>query len=123
MGSSKRLVLGVCLVLLLGVAAANSSSSTTNCTGPGGNNIVKYKCTKGNKTTAMDKELAQVALNLEYFEAEYFLWGSVGYGLEKAAPYLPDGGPAPIGAQKANLTAYYQDIFYQMGLQEVGHLR
>ena len=83
---------------------------------------IDYKCKKGNKTTKMDKLLTQVALNLEYLEAEYFLWGSVDYGLDKAAPYLVDGGPAPIGAQKAKLDAYYKDIFYQVGLQEVGHI-
>jgi hypothetical protein len=88
----------------------------------GGLNI-DYKCKRSNKSTVFDKELAQVALNLEYFEAEYFLWGSVGYGLDVEAPYLVDGGPPPIGAEKANLDPYYTDIFYQMALQEVGHLR
>ncbi|KAG0583008.1 hypothetical protein M758_3G104800 [Ceratodon purpureus] len=117
MGSSKGLALGVCVFLLLGLAAATNEDLQI-----GGLNI-DYMCKKGNKTTVMDKLLAQVALNLEYFEAEYFLWGSVGYGLDVAAKYLVDGGPAPIGAQKANLSAYYKDVFYQMGLQEVGHLR
>jgi hypothetical protein len=67
--------------------------------------------------------LLAVALNLEYFEAEYFLWASYGYGLDVLAKYLVDGGPAPLGAQKANLDPYYTDLFKQMGLQEVGHLR
>jgi hypothetical protein len=84
---------------------------------------IDYKCNDGNKTTGDDKELIQVALNLEYFEAEYFLWAAYGYGLDVVAPYLVDGGPAPVGAQKANLDAYYTDLYVQMGLQEVGHLR
>ena len=83
---------------------------------------IEYKCKKGNKTTTKDKYLSQVALNLEYLEAEYFLWGSVGYGLDKLAPWLVDGGPEPLGVQKANLDPYYKDIFYQLGLQEVGHV-
>ena len=105
------LALAVCVFLFQGSASAT-----------GGLNI-KYKCLRSNGSAVLDKELAQVALNLEYLEAEYFLWGSVGYGLDKEAPYLVDGGPEPIGAQKANLTPYYQDIFYQFALQEVGHLR
>jgi len=112
MGSPRLPLLALCTFLtLLGYAGAT-----------GGNNIT-YKCYAGNETTVYDKELSQVALNLEYFEAEYFLWASYGYGLDKLAPYLVGGGPAPIGAQKANLDPYYTDIFKQMGLQEVGHLR
>jgi hypothetical protein len=73
--------------------------------------------------TTYDKELIQVALNLEYLEADYFLWGAYGYGLDVIAPYLTGGGPNPIGAQKANLNPYFTDVYQQMGLQEVGHLR
>lgn len=73
--------------------------------------------------TTYDKELIQVALNLEYLEADYFLWGAYGYGLDVIAPNLTGGGPNPIGAQKANLNAYFTDVYQQMGLQEVGHLR
>lgn len=111
-----KFALCVCFVaLLVGYGAATD--------GIGGNGNIDYKCKPGNKTTVMDKELAQVALNLEYFEAEYFLWASYGYGLDVIAPYLVDGGPAPIGAQKANLDPYYKDLYMQMGLQEVGHIR
>jgi hypothetical protein len=110
-------MLTLCLVLLLGLSTASNKGLDI-----GGLNI-DYKCKEGDEATVMDKELTQIALNLEYFEAEYFLWGSVGYGLDKEAPHLADGGPAPIGAQQANLDEYYKDIFYQMGLQEVGHVR
>lgn len=104
------------LVVFLGLGSAFAHGA-----GIGGLPEIAYKCKKGNKTTVYDKELSQVALNLEYLEAEYFLWGSVGYGLDKAAPWLVGGGPKPVGAQKANLSPYYKDIFYQLGLQEVGH--
>jgi hypothetical protein len=69
-----------------------------------------------------DYENIQVALNLEYLEAEYFLWAAYGYGLDKLAPHLPEGGPEPIGVQKANLNILANDIIAQFGLQEIGHL-
>jgi hypothetical protein len=75
------------------------------------------------KFTVWDKELIQVALNLEYLEAEFFLWSSVGKGLDTFAPYLAKQGPLPIGVQKANLPPLLADTFFQFGLQEIGHLR
>lgn len=106
--------MALCLLLLMGLVGYGGAT---------GGNDIEYKCEKGNETTVFDKELAQVALNLEYFEAEYFLWAAYGYGLDVIAEYLVDGGPAPLGAQKANLDPYYTDLYIQMGLQEVGHLR
>ncbi|CAM6056328.1 unnamed protein product [Sphagnum tenellum] len=83
------------------------------------------RCTdawKHKNFTVSDLEHIQLPLNLEYLEAEYFLWAAYGYGLDKIAPYLPQGGPEPIGVQKANLDNFTQDIVIQLGLQEVGHL-
>ncbi|CAM6106327.1 unnamed protein product [Calypogeia fissa] len=82
--------------------------------------ILQVQATK-NFTTG-DDELIGVALNLEYLEAEFFLFGVFGEGLDKFAPWLTGGGPAPIGAQKANLDAQTADVFAQLGFQEVGHL-
>ncbi len=84
------------------------------------------RCTdawKHKNFTVSDLEHIQLPLNLEYLEAEYFLWAAYGYGLDKIAPYLPQGGPEPIGVQKANLDNFTLDIVIQLGLQEVGHLR
>lgn len=100
MGASKGYT-ALCICLLLGLVSGSSAKNFT----------------------VKDFETIQVALNLEYFEAEYFLWASYGYGLDKLAPYLVGGGPKPIGVQKAALSPYYVDFFKQMGLQEVGHLR
>ncbi|KAL5713000.1 Ferritin-like catalase Nec2 [Ranunculus cassubicifolius] len=71
----------------------------------------------------MDRNLLQFALNLEYFEAEYFLFGALGYGLDKVAPELAEGGPPPIGARKANLDNLTEPIIYEFGFQEVGHVK
>lgn len=95
-------------VLVLGVLAIAATSSSSVAAG---------------NFSSHDKELLQVALNLEYLEAEYFLWAAYGSGLDKLAPNLTGGGPQPLGVQKANLGPYYTDLYEQMGLQEVGHLR
>ncbi|KAH0464261.1 hypothetical protein IEQ34_007047 [Dendrobium chrysotoxum] len=70
-----------------------------------------------------DVDLLEFPLNLEYLEAEYFLWGALGYGLDIIAPNLSLGGPAPIGVRKANLDPFVRDIVTQFGYQEVGHLK
>ncbi|KAM6565732.1 hypothetical protein CsatA_024860 [Cannabis sativa] len=70
-----------------------------------------------------DVDLLEFPLNLEYLEAEFFLFGALGYGLDKVAPNLSKGGPPPIGAKKANLDSLTKDIILQFGWQEVGHLR
>ncbi|KAL9410115.1 hypothetical protein AB3S75_043967 [Citrus x aurantiifolia] len=70
-----------------------------------------------------DIDLLEFPLNLEYLEAEFFLFGSLGYGLDKVAPNLTMGGPAPIGGKKANLDAFANDVVLQFAWQEVGHLK
>lgn len=70
-----------------------------------------------------DIDLMEFPLNLEFLEAEFFLWGSVGCGLDKVAPSLAEGGPPPIGSRKANLDPLIRDIIMQFAYQEVGHIR
>ncbi|GMP40188.1 hypothetical protein CsSME_00010733 [Camellia sinensis var. sinensis] len=70
-----------------------------------------------------DVDLLQFAENLEHLEADFFLWGALGFGLDKVAPQLVMGGPAPIGVQKANLDSLTHSIIYEFGFEEVGHLR
>ncbi|XP_058003645.1 desiccation-related protein PCC13-62-like [Hevea brasiliensis] len=60
---------------------------------------------------------------MEYLEAEFFLRGSLGHGLDKFAPNLTFGGPKPMGARKANLDPFMREIIKQFGLQHLGHLR
>ncbi|KAK7827936.1 desiccation-related protein pcc13-62, partial [Quercus suber] len=54
-----------------------------------------------------DVDLLEFPLNLEFFEAEFF--------------YM--GGSTPLGAKKANLDHFTQDVILQFAYQEVGHLR
>lgn len=72
---------------------------------------------------ADDTDRIQFALNLEFLEAEFFLYGALGSGLDSIAPYLAKGGPLPIGARKANLDPLVARIIQEFGYQEVGHLR
>ncbi|KAI3934877.1 hypothetical protein MKW92_021453 [Papaver armeniacum] len=72
---------------------------------------------------AEDIHFLQFALNLEYLEAEYFLFGALGYGLDQVAQELAMGGPPPKGAKKANLDDLAKRIIEEFGYQEVGHLR
>ncbi|XP_057496688.1 ferritin-like catalase Nec2 [Actinidia eriantha] len=73
--------------------------------------------------TEEDKDMMQFAENLEYLEAEFFLTGALGFGLDIAAPQLVMGGPPPVGARKANLDLVTQNIIKEFGYQEVRHLR
>ncbi|KAM0948542.1 hypothetical protein DsansV1_C06g0060491 [Dioscorea sansibarensis] len=70
-----------------------------------------------------DGELIKFALNLEYLEAEFFLFGALGKGLDSIAPELANGGPSPIGVKKAHLDDRTRRIIEEFGYQEVGHLK
>ncbi|GMY27966.1 desiccation-related protein PCC13-62-like [Fagus crenata] len=71
----------------------------------------------------VDVDILEFPLNLEYLEAEFFLYGAYGYGLDKIAPNLTKGGPTPIGAKRGEMDNFTRDVIKQFALQEVGHLR
>uniref|UniRef100_A0A803NHI1 Desiccation-related protein PCC13-62 n=1 Tax=Cannabis sativa TaxID=3483 RepID=A0A803NHI1_CANSA len=72
---------------------------------------------------ATDNDKIQFALNLEFMEAEFFLRGALGEGLDAINSSLAEGGPPPIGARKANLDPLTHRIIEEFGYQEVGHIR
>ncbi|KAE8658282.1 Translation elongation factor EF1B/ribosomal protein S6 family protein [Hibiscus syriacus] len=78
---------------------------------------------KNSSVPKTDLDLLEFPLNLEYLEAEFFLYGGLGHGLDKVGLHLAEGGPSPIGAQKANLDTLTDDIILQFAYQEVGHLK
>ncbi|KAF4354310.1 hypothetical protein G4B88_007439 [Cannabis sativa] len=104
MGSMASSIVAFVLVLLLPKYLANN------------NNI-------GSSVLNSDVDLLEFPLNLEFLETEFFLYGALGYGLDRVAPHLTKGGPPPVGATKANLDNITADIITQFGFQEVGHLR
>ncbi|KAL5714314.1 hypothetical protein ACHQM5_016295 [Ranunculus cassubicifolius] len=70
-----------------------------------------------------DIDLLQFALNIEYLQAEFFLYGTLGHGLDVIAPDLTGGGTSPIGGEKANLQFFVRDVITQIAYQQVGHIR
>ncbi|XVF86622.1 hypothetical protein PTKIN_Ptkin18bG0057200 [Pterospermum kingtungense] len=72
---------------------------------------------------ANDKDRIEFAQNLEFLEAEFFVNGALGIGLDAFAPEFAKGGPPPIGAKKANLDPVIRKIIEEFGYQEIGHLR
>lgn len=78
---------------------------------------------EGSNLPQSDVDLLEFPLNLEYLEAELFLFGSLGYGLDKYDANLTMGGPPPIGARAAKLDPLTKSIILQFALEEVGHLR
>ncbi|KAF2310310.1 hypothetical protein GH714_007692 [Hevea brasiliensis] len=54
----------------------------------------------------------------EYLEAEFFLYGSMGHGLDRFAPNLTQQGATPIGGRKANLDPFTKDVIKQFAWQE-----
>lgn len=70
-----------------------------------------------------DVEQIRFALNLEFLETDWFLYGALGYGLDKIEPALAMGGPPAVGTKKANLDKVTRAIIEEFGYQEVGHLR
>ncbi|KAM1066308.1 hypothetical protein ACFX2H_021480 [Malus domestica] len=101
------------IVFLILLPLSCSSESILHHHHHGGNSSVQKS----------DVDLLEFPLNLEYLEAEFFLYGSLGYGLDKVYPSLAQGGPSPIGAKKAHLDHFTRDVIEQFGWQEVGHLR
>ncbi|XVE77642.1 hypothetical protein DITRI_Ditri13aG0079100 [Diplodiscus trichospermus] len=72
---------------------------------------------------ATDQDRVQFALNLEFFEAEFFLYGALGKGLDDFEPSLAQGGPPPVGGRIANLDPTTRRIIEEFGYQEIGHIR
>ncbi|GMH13147.1 hypothetical protein Nepgr_014988 [Nepenthes gracilis] len=79
--------------------------------------------THGKPIYKEDVDLLQFAQNVEHNEADFFLWGAFGKGLDEVAPELVLGGPPPVGVRKANLDNITEQIITEFAYEEVGHLR
>eukprot|EP00271_Cylindrocystis_brebissonii_P020655 TRINITY_DN6934_c0_g1_i2.p1 TRINITY_DN6934_c0_g1~~TRINITY_DN6934_c0_g1_i2.p1 ORF type:complete len:305 (-),score=52.48 TRINITY_DN6934_c0_g1_i2:513-1427(-) len=70
-----------------------------------------------------DKDFFELALNLEYLEAEFYLKSVYGYGVEGVDKKLTGGGPNSKGGKIASLSSDIQAVAEMFALQEVGHIR
>ncbi|CAH2063054.1 unnamed protein product [Thlaspi arvense] len=104
-----------CLLLVLVIGVISRIDATPV-------NSHRYPSCSGN-ISATDVDLVQLAMNVEFTEAEFFLKASTGKGLDAFNATLAKGGPAPVGARKANLDPITKRIIEEFGYQEIGHLR
>ncbi|OMO63791.1 hypothetical protein CCACVL1_22268 [Corchorus capsularis] len=86
-----------------------------------GANLPSNKC--GPNVAATDRDLINFALNLEFLEAEFYLFGALGKGLDNIEPSFAQGGPPPVGGQVANLDPKTRRIIEEFAYQEIGHIR
>ncbi|KAM5549648.1 desiccation-related protein PCC13-62 [Rosa sericea] len=100
--------------------ALNISLTMHQVLGATDNSTLKY-C---GPITATDTDRVQFALNLEFLETEFFLYGALGKGLDSINPAYSQGGPPPIGGQKALLEdPVVARIIEEFAYEEVGHIR
>ncbi|EFJ20308.1 hypothetical protein SELMODRAFT_108845, partial [Selaginella moellendorffii] len=64
-----------------------------------------------------------LALNVHYLQAEFFLHAVFGHGLDKVNAKLAKKGPPPIGGRKAQLSTRMEHVAKELRLQSTGHIR
>ncbi|OMO81869.1 hypothetical protein COLO4_23385 [Corchorus olitorius] len=84
-----------------------------------GNSLPPPQC---RRVLGTSSEVIQFLLNFLYLEANLYLYASTGHGIDAVAPGLIQG-PAPIGAQIANLDATTRKMIEEFGLENVGIIR
>lgn len=106
----------LCLVLFLLIAISRIHANPVEYSHS------RYLSCSGN-ISASDIDRVHFAMNVEFTEAEFFLKGATGKGLDAFNATLARGGPPPVGAKKANLDPITNRIIEEFGYQEIGHLR
>jgi hypothetical protein len=115
---------------LAGAGAAATAAALTGCSsnsyGSGGTT------TTGTGTTYTDADILNYALNLEYLEAQFYLYAATGAGLSSTDTAAPSGytgtyteGTVTVGsaAQVPGLTTAEQEILNEIAFEEQTHVQ
>lgn len=114
---------------LAGIGASAGAVAALNLVGCGGNSSVST--TTGPTTAFTDADILNFALNLEYLEAQFYLYAATGSGLEasdttagSASPYKT-AGTVTLGdaAAVTGLTSAQQQILNEIAFEEQAHVR
>ncbi len=115
---------------LAGVGVSASAAATLNLAACGGSSS-KSNPTPTPTSTPTDADILNFALNLEYLEAQFYLYAATGSGLQSsdttagsASPYQTVG-TVNLGNAAAvpNLTAAQQEILNEIAYEEQEHVR
>jgi Ferritin-like domain len=107
---------------ITGLVGCGNSSSTTTTTTP----------TPPSSSSYTDADVLNFALNLEYLEAQFYLYAATGQGLSASDTAAPTGytgsytqGTVTVGsaAAVAGLTTQQQDIINEIAYEEQEHVR
>lgn len=114
------------------LATAGAAAATVAVTGCGSNaKTVVTPVTPPTTPAYTDADILNYALNLEYLEAQFYLYAATGSGLEAAdttpgsASTYQTTGTVTVGdaAQVPGLTSAQQDILNEIAFEEQAHVR
>lgn len=115
-----------------GAAAATMATSLVGCGGSSSSSGSRGSGGTGGSGSFTDTDVLNFALNLEYLEAQFYLYAATGQGLASADTAAPTGytGTYTVGtvtpgsaAIVAGLTAQQQDIINEIAYEEQEHVR
>jgi hypothetical protein len=115
---------------LAGASALGAASVMAGCTN-GGSSVPPTPTPTPTPTTYTDADILNYALNLEYLEAQFYLYAATGSGLQ-TADIMPGSsstyqtvGTVTVGSAAAvpGLTSAQQEILNEIAFEEQAHVR